>query len=564
MGKRAPGMFNRQAWRTLEPWAQALFQQRLRLLIGFALMVVTAIAGVGLLGVSGWFISASALFVVAFDIFIPGGAIRALALLRTVSRYGERVKNHDLVLRLQNVWRIRMFSQLMELPLLRSERLRVAHVLQRLTQDLNALDDLYLRLLGPLFSAFLCSLLVGVLFFLLHPMLGFALWVASLIGIWWFTCQAAARLHVMAQQELETSEALRSATHNFVERKAELHAWNILQTALSEVKQPQAELEQAQYQLRTRLHRLQAVLEIISHLVLVALLAGALHLALLDTFSVPLAILVGFAVLGLNEVWAALPQAALLWGRVQGAATRLGTWHEKADSEVKQTVHETGAPPPAIYLDSALAEGRPTLSGALTLHIEAGQWVYIRGRSGGGKTTLLYLLTNVLPLASGTRSVKVAGEHTEDVPFAFLTQQTTIYSATVAQNLRMGRENIHDDELWNILERVELADAIEELDDQLYTWLGDGGVQLSGGQQRRLALARTLLSDAKFMVLDEPFTGVSEAQAARIWRKLASVLVGKTLICATHHTGPLALPAKLAERVQLMQQPIELCYDSPP
>ncbi|MCA1768150.1 MAG: hypothetical protein LC639_08145, partial [Idiomarina sp.] len=103
-------------WRLLKPWLKQLGSYRIQLLLGIALALATALFGVGLLSLSGWFITASALYI-GFDIYTPGGGIRFFAIARTVSRYLERLLNHDLVLKLQAHWRVALFRLLQKTPL---------------------------------------------------------------------------------------------------------------------------------------------------------------------------------------------------------------------------------------------------------------------------------------------------------------------------------------------------------------------------------------------------------------------------------------------------------------
>lgn len=140
-------------------------QQRKRLILGFVLLSLTALAGIGLLALSGWFITATALVgfattVVLIDVFTPGTGIRFFALLRTVARYFERLIHHDAVLRIQSWWRSQLFRQVSQFSPVRFVQLNTATMLQRLTQDLNTLDAWYLRIIAPPLAAGLALLAV--------------------------------------------------------------------------------------------------------------------------------------------------------------------------------------------------------------------------------------------------------------------------------------------------------------------------------------------------------------------------------------------------------------------
>lgn len=547
----------------LRPWLAGLNEQRKRVVIGFCLMFTTAVAGITLLGLSGWFISAAAVFVVAFDIFVPGGAIRALALLRTVSRYAERVYNHDLILRLQQRWRVKLFQGLVQQSLLVSEKFCLAHVLQRLTQDLNALDDLYIRVLAPFALVSLSAGVLGLGFLLLSPYLAFAIWglTAVLLSIHGFVL--APQLRNMATRELQASERLRQASLTFVESKAELHAWQVLPQALSEVYNDRINLQRQQGCLRRRLNVLQAVVELWSLLSAVVVLAIALQAALSGAFSIPLAVFCGLAVLAMLEQWLLLGQASLLWGRVVGAAQRLQPMLAHNQLNGLRVVGKVQTQP-ELSLHNVEVSGR-ALPGNFNLTLRGGQTTLLSGASGAGKTTLLMFLAGVLPRRAGELYLNQQRiiESTLALDAAVLTQHNAVITQSVAVNLRLASNEYSDDMLWDMLERVELADTIEQLPAQLDTWLGDGGVQLSGGEQRRLILARTLLfaQQRNLVLLDEPFNGVGASQAARIWQRVRPLLKDKTVLIASHQEKPFASTADADGVVQLA---IELCYNSAP
>ncbi len=186
------------------------------------------------------------------------------------------------------------------------------------------------------------------------------------------------------------------------------------------------------------------------------------------------------------------------------------------------------------------APGRDSrLLGPFDLEIRAGERVAIMGASGAGKSSLLQLIAGELPALSG----EVAA-----LRCSWMTQRTELFQDTVRGNLqlaRAGRMPASDDELWSALEAAGLAADIRALPGGLETALGEGGQGLSGGQARRLALARLLLSDASCWLLDEPTEGLDAATAADVLQRLALAASGRTLVIATH----LQREACLAQRL---------------
>ena len=200
-------------WAELHPWLSLILQRRLRLATGIVLMAATLFAGIGLLALSGWFITATAVTAMAWaagvratlDVYVPGGGIRAFAVTRTVSRYLERLYNHDTVLRLLADLRVHLFQALTRLDGSVRARFTAAQWLNRLVTDVDTLDNLYLRQLAPPLVA----------------LLGIAL-VSGLIG--WFAPHIAvlaggARLLVLCLATVVTARVTRTLSARRVSRQ---------------------------------------------------------------------------------------------------------------------------------------------------------------------------------------------------------------------------------------------------------------------------------------------------------------------------------------------------------
>ena len=183
--------------------------------------------------------------------------------------------------------------------------------------------------------------------------------------------------------------------------------------------------------------------------------------------------------------------------------------------------------------------GRPPLLQGLSLEIPAGTRVAILGPSGAGKSTLAALALRVAAPGAGRVTlggVDIARLASADVHarIAFLSQATTLFEDTVRANLLLGRPAATDGELWEALEQAGVDTVISGLPDGLDTWLGPSGAGLSGGQARRVALARALLSCAPILILDEPATGLDADAERAFLSTLNTVAAGRTVILIVH------------------------------
>ncbi|AVS74054.1 ATP-binding cassette domain-containing protein, partial [Paracidovorax cattleyae] len=232
-------------------------------------------------------------------------------------------------------------------------------------------------------------------------------------------------------------------------------------------------------------------------------------------------------------------------GRSLLAARRLAPRLAKPAAEPRspRIRHDTpGGETPAACLAGAeagsTAAGEPLLRG-IDLRLAHGERVAVVGASGAGKTTLLSLVAGELPARAGTVQAEAC---------TWLTQRTELFQDSIRDNLRLAGPAATDDRLWAVLEASGLAADVERIEHGLDTRLGEGGLGLSGGQSRRLALARLLLHRSGFWLLDEPTEGMDGPTACDVLARLERHAAHKTLLIATH----LRREARLADRLVVM------------
>jgi ATP-binding cassette subfamily C protein CydC len=184
-------------------------------------------------------------------------------------------------------------------------------------------------------------------------------------------------------------------------------------------------------------------------------------------------------------------------------------------------------------------ENRPSVFDGLTLDIPQGMRVAVLGPSGAGKSTLAALALKVAAPQSGRvllGGVDIATLAAAEVRsrIGWLSQATHLFDDTIRANLLLGRPDATDPELWSALDAARIGEFVRALPDGLGAWIGEGGIGFSGGQGRRLALARVLLSRAPVLVLDEPTAGLDAETERAFFSTLNETAEARTIILIVH------------------------------
>ncbi|MDX1588110.1 MAG: thiol reductant ABC exporter subunit CydC [Oleiphilaceae bacterium] len=546
----------------LRPWLGLLMSRRWRLLAGGLLMAATLLSGVGLLTLSGWFITATGVTALAWaaglaaslEVYVPGGGIRFFALTRTVSRYLERLYNHDTVLRLLSDLRVQMFRSLSQLDGLTQARYQASQWLNRLTRDIDTLDNLYLRLLAPPLVALLGTLLMalGMALFLPGPAVLLLIWLLLVLLL--VTVVMALWGRRLSRTQVTRADRLRVRAIEQLQGLAELQAWQ----ALEAHQQQLLALERGQSSDRCRLEGRGAV----GQALVVAGVQGALVLVLVMTLSAyqqglisaPVLVMLPLGVMALAEAYSALPGAFVHWGSSEAAAARLNEQGALAGRLATPGQPETPAPMAALaWRQAGFSHDTQRLFRGLNLTLAPGEKLAIVGPSGAGKSTLAALAARLVEPDQGQVcwggvplwALDTAAWRSQT---AVLTQNAHLFNDTVAANLRVADPDASDQALWQALEKVALAQWLSGLELGLDTPVGDFGRQLSGGEGRRLALARLYLRNPALVILDEPLTGLDGATARHVVRHLDEFLSQRSALLLGHEVA--ALPA--ADRVLLL------------
>jgi ATP-binding cassette subfamily C protein CydC len=530
----------------------ALFWQERRsaLLGGAAMMVMTLLAGIALLGLSGWFITATALAgltsaALAFDVFIPGASIRLLALLRTGARYGERLVTHDATLRVLAGLRERLFRGHTTAEGAEALQRRPARLLFRLTSEVDALDSLYLRVLAPLAAAILVSFAVLAGLWLAAPALIWPLLVLlPLAGglLPWWIARAALR---PGRRRAAAIEALRARAIDAAQGQVDLLMAGRAEAQAASIMAADGRLASAEDALNRLETRGAGLLFLAGQAALVGTLLIAATMAEQDIISAPIAALAVLAAMAVLEAFAPLRRGALELGRALLAARRLAPrLKEQATPARPLPVAPAGLALHLRDLRLSYPGARRAVLDGFSLDVGAGECVALVGESGAGKSTLLSLLSGEIEADGGHASL-VAGQPRT----VWMSQRTELFQDSLRGNLLLAAPRATDAELLEALEAAGLGPVLAALPDGLATQLGEGGFGLSSGQARRLMLARALLRPAPLWLLDEPTEGLDRDTALALLDRLRPRLAGHGTLIVTH----LRREAALADRLVLLR-----------
>lgn len=529
--------------RELWPWLTLILQRPGRLAVGGLLILATLLSGMGLLALSGWFITATALtglllaagVQASLNLYIPGGGIRFFAVARTVARYAERVYNHDTVLRLLTDIRVALFERLCLSARHRRNTLQGPQWLSRLTNDVDALDTLYLRLIAPAALAALVTVLLVVIagvFYSRDLAIGllFTLIPAFLVA----TVMVYLRTRHLVYRQTDARERVRTDVIEHIEGFAELTAAGRTGKHAALCLRQADQIARSDSRAGTRTGWNLGLAQVMVNLAVVLALWIGLQLFQQGAVTGPVMVLLPVALLGLLEIYSVLPDAFAKLGGTLASAARLNRDCAAESSSTPEADHSPVGAHHALELEQVtirFGDHTPVLS-RFDLTVPAGEWINVIGSSGAGKSSLAEVMAGLEKPASGRARRQVT---------AYLTQQTVLFEDTLKANLLIGQPEASDTELWRVLDLVAMADRFTREPAQLNTWLGSMGSQLSGGEARRIALARVLLNEAPLVILDEPFTGVDAETRNRIAADMKQWLAEKTVIALGH--APEALPA---------------------
>ncbi|UGS41206.1 heme ABC transporter ATP-binding protein/permease CydC [Pseudocitrobacter corydidari] len=536
--------------RALLPYLALYKRHKWLLTLGVVLAIVTLLASIGLLTLSGWFLSASAVVGVAgvysFNYMLPAAGVRGSAIIRTAGRYFERLVSHDATFRVLQHLRVFTFSKLLPLSPAGLARFRQGELLNRMVADVDTLDHLYLRVISPLVGALVVILVVTFGLSFLDGTLALTLGGIMLLTLFLLPPLFYRAGKPTGEQLTHLRGRYRQQLTSWLQGQAELTIFNASTRYREQMEQTEVNWHDAQRRQSELTALSQALMLLIGGLAVIAMLWLAAGGVGGNSQPGALIALFVFCALAAFEALAPVTGAFQHLGQVIASALRLT---QIIEQKPEVTFPQTKA---AVPTQVALRFEKVTFSypeqaqaalSDISLQVNAGEHIAILGRTGCGKSTLLQLITRAWDPQQGAVLLNEQPLSNLDEPtlrrtMSVVPQRVHLFSATLRDNLLLARPDASDAELSAVLEQTGLGKLLEE--SGLNSWLGEGGRQLSGGELRRLAIARALLHDAPLMLLDEPTEGLDATTESQILDLLAELMQDKTVLMVTHRLRGLA------------------------
>ncbi|NHB63057.1 heme ABC transporter ATP-binding protein/permease CydC [Photorhabdus sp. RW14-46] len=512
--------------------------------LGMVLTTVTLLASISLLTLSGWFLAGAALAGLAgytFNYMLPAAGVRGSAILRTAGRYAERLVSHDATFRVLAHLRVFAFQKILPLSPGGIARFRQGELLNRLVADVETLDHLYLRVISPILSAFIVIMVLtfglGFLDLTLAYTLG-GIMLALLIllpSVFYNAGKSVGRNLTILRGQYRTQ--LTAA----LQGQAELMVFS----AVGRFRKSMADIEsrwlRCQQQQASLTGLSQAIMIFATGMTVTLILWLAANGVGGNSQPGALIALFVFCSLAAFETLGPVTVAFQHLGQVINSATRVSQLMQQEPEVMFPTSGPESSAQASIdiknisftYPDQPMAVLKN-----VSLCLKAGEHIALLGKTGCGKSTLLQLLTRAWDIDSGSiclnqHAITAYDESTLRSMISVVSQRVHVFSHTLRQNLLLAKPNATDNELETVLKQVGLSNLLET-NEGLNCWMGEGGRQLSGGEQRRLGIARALLHSAPLMLLDEPTEGLDADTEQQILSLLRQHCQHKSLIIVTH------------------------------
>ncbi|EAS65129.1 heme ABC transporter ATP-binding protein/permease CydC [Photobacterium angustum] len=530
--------------RDLIPYLKLYRKHWFGLTLGMLLGLATILAAISLLTLSGWFIAASAVagLTIAretFNYMLPGAGVRGFSMARTAGRWGERVVSHNATFKLLADLRLFFFRKLTPLIPGRQANLRDADLLNRLVADVDAMDHIYLRLVSPLVIGILGIAAITAFLSWFDPTIGLTLG-GILLSLMFILPILFYRLGKRNGEQLTVAKAnYRVKLLDWLQGHAELLLFNAEPRYRQQAEAEQDQLLAAQRKMASLTGLANGMLMAATGWTLVVILWIAAD-GIGGHAPDPFVAMVAFATMASFEMMMPVAGAFQYLGQTITSAKRLNEIIEATPDTVFDPNGYHGDAQGELKIENVSYTyygSTQTVVKNVSIDLKQGEKLALLGRTGCGKSTLLQLLTRSWDPQQGQISIDgkplpTWSEAALRKAITVVSQRVDIFNGSLRENLVLAKPNGTDAEFTEALIQVGLSPLLE--DKGLDTWLGEGGRQISGGERRRLGIARALLHDAPILLMDEPTEGLDRRTEQQILALLLEHAKDKTVLFITH------------------------------
>lgn len=518
-----------------------LKRYRWTLLIAIFLGICTFFCAGALMFTAGYLISKSATHPYnILLVYVPIVLTRAFGIGRPAFQYAERLTSHNWVLKMTSNFRKQLYDSLEPDAVFLTGKYQLGDILGILAEDVSHIQNLYLRTIFPMMVSWGLYVIIVVGIGIISPLMG--LWLFVLLALMIFAVPFWSILVNGARQAAEKKQ--KNALYaDLTDNVMGIMDWTFAGRGDAYVKGHQQHENQL-IATKAAMHRFELLRDFVQQLVLLAI-AISLIIWGAETFGGvhgPNANWIAafvLAIFPLDEAFAALPAAAQETNIYTDSLVRLNNLNHPE----KPTKNKLSLKAPYQFEVKDLHYTYPKtdkeILKGIDLTIHPGEKIAILGRSGSGKTTLASLLRGDRQPSAG--SVTLNGVPTSQFGdqmsnyLGVMNQAPYLFNTTIANNIRLGNEDASDDQIWDVLDRVNLKQMVEALPKGLDTMVDEAGLRFSGGERHRLSLARILLKDSPVVLFDEPTVGLDPLTEQDLIDTILTQLKGKTLIWITHH-----------------------------
>lgn len=520
-----------------------------KLFISFLFAFVVSLSSLLLLGISGWFITKSFLVgsILYINLFVPSSLIRVLSFSKVIFKYIERISSHSIILKLLSDLRILIFSALVNFTPRELANYRNGDLIARMTNDVDILDSVYLSFFNPicifLLSSFTISWIIHYFIFELSLIL---LFITLIICIF-IPIIILRILSLFGNNTQKILGNLRSTILDTVEGHKDIINMNSYNKSLDDFQFFNMELEKTNFYRSIIAYFIKAILIFISSIILVMTLWFSID-RLNKYMNGPELVAIILVIFAFFELFIPVINGVIgLNTAVQSSIRIMDILNDKYSKCSNKQEHISSIPDfksiKFIDVNFSYTDRISNISVSIlkniNLTLNYGEFIVITGPSGSGKTTLLNILLRLEKPETGIVKYNEidVNEYFQEQFYrrtSFLSQDNSLFLGTLRSNLLIGNKDSKEQDIWKVLEAMNLKDFVSNLSNGLDSWIGESGINLSFGQARRLCLARALLSDAQIILLDEPTAGLDKSNELFILKNLKKISQKRSILMITH------------------------------